>query len=136
MFCKVCKRHGQHAKKGNKSWTEVPSTAYREDRLRDHAKADYHRVAVGLEAQREASKKSGGVKAAMEKMLTVQELAFMGAMRCMYWLVKQDIAYTTKYKSLLSLVRELGCTYFDALNIDNVTSYTSERTMQEMGRYR
>lgn len=131
MFCKLCIKHGQHAK-GIKTWTNVPSTSYRLDRLHEHSQAGNHIVAVGLEGQREAAKKSGGIEGAMAKVITVQETAFMGAMRCMYWLVKQDVAYTTKYKSLLSLVKDLGCTYFEALNIDNATNYTSERTMQEM----
>jgi hypothetical protein len=56
----------------------------------------------------------------------------MAAMRCMYWLVKEHLPYTTKYKGLLSLVKELGCTYLEALNVDAVTRYTSERTTQEM----
>ncbi|KAJ8043866.1 hypothetical protein HOLleu_11156 [Holothuria leucospilota] len=131
MFCKLCTRHGQHAK-GTKSWTMIASTSYREDRLRNHNQSTHHLVAVGLEGQREAAKKSGGIEGAMAKALTLQETAFLGGMRCMYWLLKQDVAYTTKYKSLLSLVKDLGCTYLEALNIDNVSNYTSERTMQEM----
>ncbi|XP_064633641.1 zinc finger protein 862-like [Lineus longissimus] len=84
--CKICIRHGQNSKSGVRYWTSVASTAYREDRLNDHAKAIHHLVAVGLEAQREANAKSGGVKASL------------GAMKSMNWLVKQDTAYTTKYK--------------------------------------
>ena len=107
MTCKLCIRHGQDAKRGTKFYTATPSTSYREDAPRAHVKSDYHLVAVGLEAQREAAKNTGGIKAAMATQLTLQEFAFVSAMRCMYWLIKENIAFTTKYKSLISLVKDL-----------------------------
>ena len=54
------------------------------------------------------------------------------AFKCFYWLCKQEIPHTTNYQPLLSLAKNLGCSYLSALNVAKNAHYTSERIMQEI----
>lgn len=40
--------------------------------------------------------------------LVAQCKAVIGALKVVFWLAKEEIAYTTKYESLLSLAQSLG----------------------------
>ena len=53
------------------------------------------------------------------------------AMKCLYWLAKQEITHTTNYVGLLELVQSLGATYLRYLNIGGNAHHTSERFLQE-----
>eukprot|EP00731_Ephydatia_muelleri_P010172 Em0005g758a len=74
----------------------------------------------------------GGIKEALDKQVTLQRQALIAAMKCLYWLCKQEIAHTTNYEPLLSLVKNLGCTHLSALNVGGNAHYTSERIIQEL----
>ena len=58
--------------------------------------------------------------------LLVHREALIDALKIVYWLAKEDIAITTKYESLVNLVKSLGCSYFNG----NAT-YTSKRIVAE-----
>ena len=49
----------------------------------------------------------------------------------MYWLAKEEIAYTSKYESLLSLAQSLGCTYLKDLCLSGNATYTSRQIIGE-----
>lgn len=70
----LCSKHGQHGK-GVKTWTAVASTSCRLDRLHEHSHVSHHLVAVGMEGQREAAKRSGGIGGDMAKVITLHVLA-------------------------------------------------------------
>ena len=55
----------------------------------------------------------------------------IGAMKCMYWLCKQEISHTTNFSSLLELAKNLGATYLNDICLSKNAHYTSERFMQE-----
>ena len=61
----------------------------------------------------------------------MERKAIAGAMKCLYWLAKHEIAHTTKYVPLLELVQDLGCSCFDNLRVGGNATYTSERDIQE-----
>lgn len=56
-----------------------------------------HKQAVRQEHERLAAEASGGIEQAFHETASVQRKAAMGAMKCLYWLVKNEIAHTTKY---------------------------------------
>ena len=64
--------------------------------------------------------------------MALQRSAVIGAMKCLYWLCKQEIAHTTNYQPLLSLSLSLGCSDLSALNAGGNAHYTSERIVQEL----
>lgn len=43
--------------------------------------------------------------------------AIIGGFKCLYWLVKNEIAPHTNYPKLLSLAMFLGCDYFEKLKV-------------------
>ena len=77
-------------------------------------------------------KARGGIREAIQGQVVLQRNAVIGAMKCLYWLCKQEIAHTTNYEPLLSLAMSLGCTYLSALNSGRNAHYTSERIVQEL----
>ena len=93
-----------------------------------------HKDAVGMETSRESITRHGGIEASFQRTVTLQKQAVMGAMKCMYWLVKEEVAHTTKFASLLDLVIDLGCSYMKELNVGGNAHYTSERIMNEFVR--
>ena len=46
-------------------------------------------------------------------------------------MAKEDIAITTKYESLVNLVKSLGCSYLNDLSIGRNATYTSKRIVAE-----
>ncbi len=78
------------------------------------------------------NKARGGIREAVQGQVVLQIIA--GAMKCLYWLCKQEIAHTTNYEQLLSLslAKSLGCNYLSALNAGGNAHYTSERIVQEL----
>ena len=61
--------------------------------------------------------------------VSVQREALTGALRIVYWLMKEEIAHTTKFKSLMDLATELGCDYLRELHLGANAHYTSEQTV-------
>ena len=57
----------------------------------------------------------------------VHREALIGALTIVYWLEKEDIAITTKYESLVNLVKSLGCSYLNDLSIGRYATYISKR---------
>ncbi|XP_070541421.1 uncharacterized protein [Ptychodera flava] len=67
------------------------------------------------------------------QQINLQRAAVEGAMKCLYWLARNEIPHTTKFSSLVDLpvVRVLGCTYLDHLDQGGNVHNRSERTIQE-----
>ena len=47
------------------------------------------------------------------------------AMKCLYWLAKQEIAHTTNFVVLIELAQSLGATYLGDLNLGGNAHDTS-----------
>ena len=46
----------------------------------------------------------------------------IGGFKCLYWLVKHEIAHHTNYSALLDLAQLLGCQYFEKLKASILNS--------------
>lgn len=49
------------------------------------------------------------VMQAFEPTIVIEHEAIIGAFKCLYWLIKNEIAHHTSYAKLLSLAQLLGC---------------------------
>ena len=70
-----------------------------------------------MEATRELADKDGGITRAFDEAISVQKKAFIGQLKCMYFLNKQEIAHTTKFLPLVELGKSLGATYLGDVNV-------------------
>lgn len=66
--------------------------------------------------------------------MALQKSAVIGAMKCLYWLCKQEIAHITSYHPWLSLAMSLGSSYLSALNVGGNAHYhyICEHIIQEL----
>ncbi|KAK5855574.1 hypothetical protein PBY51_007239 [Eleginops maclovinus] len=72
------------------------------------------------------------INEAFQPVLNLEHEAIIGGFKCLYWLVKHEIAHHTNYPALLDLADLLGCEYFAKLKIDQRTNYRSHRIVDEM----
>ena len=84
-----------------------------------------------MEADLALVKKHGGIEKAFEQVISAERRAFIGALKCMYYLTKREIAHTTKFSPLLELAKSLGATYLQDMTVGQNAKYSSERFMQE-----
>ena len=56
--------------------------------------------AANLTIEQEAvqAKLRGGIAQAFEQVRTMQKNALVGALKCMYWLAKREIAHTSNFE--------------------------------------
>ena len=52
-------------------------------------------MAVKVEADLSSSKRDGGIVISLQQVVSAQRKAFIDALKCMYFLVKREIAQTT-----------------------------------------
>ena len=81
----------------------TPCVSLRKDVLARHADSSMLKSAVVQEQDRQASERGGGIVQAFSEAMSVEKKAALGAMKCLYWLAKNEIAHTTKYANLLEL---------------------------------
>lgn len=107
-------------------------TTIHKDVLARHKASMMHQEALEQEHACQVVKAQGGIREAMEEQVVLQGNAVIGAIKCLYWLCKQEIPHTTNYEPPLSLATNLGCTYLSALNVSRNAHYTNERIVQEL----
>ncbi len=135
LYCHLCKRYNtRNERNGSSVFNQTPCISKRKDVLRRHASSSMHQLALRREHERLSSDSDGGIRQAFSNSLAAQRRAAIGAMKCLYWLAKNEIPHTTKYVPLIKLASNLGCTYFDSLHRGGNASYTSERIIQEFLR--
>ena len=71
------------------------------------------------------SREDGGIQEAFAAVESGEKKAMVGAIKCLYWLCKQDIPHTTKYVPLLDLAKSLGAAYLNDLHLGGNAHYTS-----------
>ena len=87
-----------------------------------HASASLNKPLRGMQIQLCTLALSGGKqrqmlqRRALAIQVSLERKAFLGALRCLYWLAKEEVAHTTKFKPLLELAISLGCGYLKSLN--------------------
>ncbi|KAL7373291.1 hypothetical protein ABVT39_003142 [Epinephelus coioides] len=131
MFCRLCRQHKPPAKKGpaKRAFVEFGGVLYRKDYIERHITTEHHQQSV----KSQTSLASGfSVMDAFEPTVVVEHEAVMGGFKCLYWLIKNELAHHTNYPKLLSLAELLGCDYFKKLKIDQRNNYRSHRIIDEM----
>ena len=78
-----------------------------------------------------SSREHSDIEKAFDRVVSAERRAFIGGLRCMYFLNKREIAHTTNFLPLLELCKSLGATYLEDMSIGRNAKYTSERFMQE-----
>ena len=134
MFCKLCRKHSRRPKKvpvGKASWVDVPCVTLQQSSLKRHEASQSHNEAKALEVQLCISRDVGGIEQAFHTVESAERKAMISAMKCLYFLCKNEIPHTTNFVSLLELAKSIGATYLCDLNLGGNAHYTSERFMQE-----
>ena len=131
QFCTLCKTHNLDTSMRHCTWTREPCTQLRKDKILEHQRSQTHLRSVEAERTRVSALYSGGIAAAFEQQFSLQRQAVIGALKVVYWLVKEETAHHTKYESLLQLAVSLGCSYINELNVGGNAHYTSHRIIDE-----
>ena len=111
MVCTLCRKFSRRPQKcvlGKAVWVDVPCKTVRRSSLLLHKDSNSHKEAVQMEVTLQASKKDGGIHKALESVVSAQRKAFIGALKCIYFLNKREIAHTTNFVPLLDLAKDLG----------------------------
>ncbi|XP_026143519.1 uncharacterized protein LOC113118503 [Carassius auratus] len=131
MFCRLCRQHKPVPKIGraNRAFVEVGAVIYRKDYLERHITMEHHQDSIRCQA----SLASGiSVINSFEPTIVLEHEAVIGGFKCLYWLVKNELAHHTNYPKLLSLGELLGCDYFRKLKIDRRNNYRSHHIIDDM----
>ena len=62
-----------------------------------------------------SSKGQATIGKSLDQQVSLQRQAFIGALRCTYWLAKEEIPHA-KHASLIDLMKEMGCSYMSHLS--------------------
>ncbi len=131
MYCQLCIAYKKLPKNGSGKWVTVGTTTFRQEKLAKHECTVMHRDAESCKHQEVQSHVSGGIRAALEVGVTRQRKAVIGALKCLYFLAKNELPHTTNFSSLLDLAISLGCDYMRELRQGSNASYRSEQTIAE-----
>ena len=85
-----------------------------------------------IESTRILAEQRGGIIEAFGEVVTEQKKAFIGHLKCMHFLAKEEIAHTTNFTRLVKLSKSLGGVYLGNISMCQYMKYTSERFMQEI----
>ena len=99
--------------------------------LTKHGASDAHTDAVKLEMHLSVSQRDGGIAQSFCAVQSAERKAMIGAMKCMYWLCRQEVPHITNFSALLELAKSLGVMYLSDFCLGKNAHYTSERFMQE-----
>ena len=92
MYCKLCKKFDTKNKQNqSRERNTEPCIPIRKDVLSRHESSAMHKEGLEQERARRAVKARGGIAEAMQKQLLLSREAVIGAMKCLYWLCKQEI---------------------------------------------
>ena len=106
MWCSICRKPSTMAKQmplGKAVYVEVPSKTIMQQSLRNHLDSHYHKEAMRGESAHILAEKQGGGTECFDAVVSIQKKAFIGHLKCMHFLAKQEIAHTTKFKPLVNL---------------------------------
>ena len=136
VYCLYCKA-GTGLSSGSSVFVSTPFTGTRPDKLVQHKHSGSHQAAAAGYRERQQRFALGATISQVIKeadTLTVDEEAFVDALRVMYFLNKQEIAHTTTFKGLKNLCELLGNDTLQRLRKAKNLNYESEMTMNEMVR--
>ena len=135
MLCTLCRKHSRRPKKsvvGRAVWTDILCCSITRQALVKHSQSESHVDAVKLEAALSSSRVDSGIEMAFQCVVSAERKALIGALKCMYFLNKREMAHTTNFLPLRELGKSLGATYLQDLRQGGNAQYTSERFKQEL----
>lgn len=138
MLCKLCRKHSRRPQNvpvgkavGKAVWVDVQCITITQASLRRHESSNSHTEAKRLEAQLCMANEVGGIQQAFGSVQSAERKAMIGALKCLYFLCKNEIPHTTNFVPLLDLAKSVGASYLSDINLGSNAHYTSERFMQE-----
>ena len=57
--------------------------------------------------------------------------SLISTLKCLYWLVKEELAHQTMFGSLLELAKSIGCPYLCELDVSKGAKYTSHMMIDD-----
>ncbi len=111
MMCSLCRKHSRRPKKaalGRAVWVDVACKSLIKQSLVKHGQSESHISAVKMEADLCSTRVDGGIAMAFQRVVSAQRKAFLGALKCMYFLNKREIAHTTNFVHVLELGKSPG----------------------------
>ena len=104
MYCKYCRKLDTRNRQNQSKVCNLEAcTTLCGDVLARHEASTMHKEALEQERACQIVKARGGIREAMQGQVVLQRKAVVGAMKCHYWLCKQEMPHTTNYQPLLSL---------------------------------
>ena len=88
VLCALCRKHNRRPGKvpvGKAIWVDLPCKNRTRQSLVNHTKSASHQLAVMMEADLRSSKRDGGIAMAIDKVVSAERKAFIGARKCMYF---------------------------------------------------
>ena len=135
VYCLFCSTHSRASGTRSNTFVTEPYTGTRPDLLTKHSLTQLHQenASINREAlQRTAKKKTIENVLDESDCLTVEGRALCDAIRCMYFLMKKEIAHTTNFGPLRDLCVIMGNTTMPKLDIAKNCNFRSEQTMHEI----
>ena len=89
MLYSLRRKHNHRPKKvlvGRAIWVDLPCKNLTRQSLVSHGKSQSHTLAMRMEAELASSRKDGGIAMALDKVISAERKAFIGALKCMYFL--------------------------------------------------
>ena len=135
IYCLYCTHCHASSKGSSGKFVDVGYSGIRSDKLTKHESSTAHQNSA--DDYREYQARQSSQQSVVEVMqqsntLTVDEEAFCDSLRCMYWLGKYEVPYTTLFSPLLELGIILGNASLPLLNKAKNLNYRSEQTKAEM----
>ena len=123
MVCFLCRKHNQTTKR--MVWIEIPCCLFQKDKILQHQRSKCHMDSILTESHAAASRVSGGIQSALQEQVSMQRMGVISALKCLYWLVKEEVAHHTKFGTLLELAKSIGCPYLSELDVSKGAKYMS-----------
>ena len=115
VFCALCKQFNKIPRNGSGVWVSKGCKSLRYDKIKAHEQCASHKEADRDRAAKAASESSGGIRVALQEAMSQERRAVIGALKCMYFLTKNELPHTTTFSELLDLAIDLGSDYLRAL---------------------
>ena len=134
MLCSLCRKHNHRPKKvlvGRAIWVDLPCKNFTRQSLVGHGRSACHTLVITMDADLASSLRDGGIEMALDRVVSAERKVFIGALKCMYFLAKREIAHMNNFVPILELGKSLGATYLKDISAGNA-QYTSERFVQEV----
>ena len=103
MVCSLCCKHNQTTKR--MVWIEIPCHLFQKDKILQHQRSICHMDSILTEPHAAVSSVSGGIQSALQEQVSMQRMGVISTLKCLYWLVKEEVAHHTKFGSLLKLAK-------------------------------